>query len=79
MPSPVGVLSLQGDLRISHDCDTEAVEIASTNQVPNAMLEIYAVSNKLAPAELDILEKSVDAKSAPSAKHTASRTSWLHT
>ncbi len=34
MPSPAGVLSLQGDLKISHDCDTEAVEIASTNQVP---------------------------------------------
>jgi hypothetical protein len=37
MPSPAGVLSLQGDLKISHDCDTEAVEIASTNQVPNAI------------------------------------------
>jgi hypothetical protein len=34
MRSPAGVLTLQGDLRISHDCDTEAVEIASTNQVP---------------------------------------------
>jgi hypothetical protein len=32
MPSPAGVLSLQGDLKISHDCDTEAIEIASTNQ-----------------------------------------------
>jgi hypothetical protein len=40
MPSPAGVLSLQGDLKISHDCDTEAVEIASTYQVPNAMMEI---------------------------------------
>jgi hypothetical protein len=58
MPSPVGVLSLQGDLKISHDCDTEAVEIASTNQVPNAMMEIYAVSKKLATSELDIPEKS---------------------
>jgi hypothetical protein len=58
MPSPAGVLSLQGDLRISHDCDTEAVEIASTNQVPNAMMEIYAASKKHAPSELDILEKS---------------------
>jgi hypothetical protein len=36
MPSLAGVLSLQGDLKISHDCDTKAVEIASTNQVPNA-------------------------------------------
>jgi hypothetical protein len=40
MPSPAGVLSLQGDLKISHDCDTEAVEIASTNQVLNAMMEV---------------------------------------
>jgi hypothetical protein len=54
MPSPAGVLSLQGDLKISHDCDTEAVEIASTNQVPNAMMEIYAALKKLAPSELDI-------------------------
>jgi hypothetical protein len=57
MPSPVGVLSLQGDLKISFDCDTEAVELAATNQVPNAMMEIYAASKKLAPSELDILEK----------------------
>jgi hypothetical protein len=58
MPSPAGILSLQGDLKISHDYDTEAVEIASTNQVPNAMMEIYAASKKLAPSELDIPEKS---------------------
>jgi hypothetical protein len=58
MPSPAGLLSLQGDLKILHDCDMEAVEIASTNQVPNAMMEIYAVSKKLAPSELDIPEKS---------------------
>jgi hypothetical protein len=41
MPISAGVLSLQGDLKISHDCDTEAVEIASTNQVPNVMMEVY--------------------------------------
>jgi hypothetical protein len=58
MPSPAGVLSLQGDLKISHDCGTEAVEIASTNQVPNAMMEVYTASKKLAPSELDIPEKS---------------------
>jgi hypothetical protein len=45
-------------LKISHDCDTEVVEIASMNQVPNAMMEIYAASKKLAPSELDIQEKS---------------------
>jgi hypothetical protein len=58
MPSPAGVLSLQWDLKISFDCDTEAVEQATTNQVPNAMMEIYAASKKLAPSELDIPEKS---------------------
>jgi hypothetical protein len=58
MPSPAGVLSLQGDLKISHDCDTEAVGITSTNHVPNAMMEVYAASKKLAPSELDIPEKS---------------------
>jgi hypothetical protein len=42
MPSPAGVLSLQGDLKISHDCDTEAMEITSTNQVLNTMMKIYA-------------------------------------
>jgi hypothetical protein len=57
MPSPAGVLSLQGDLKISFDCDTETVELAATNQVPNAMMEIYAASKKLAPSELDIVEK----------------------
>jgi hypothetical protein len=58
MPSPAGVLSLQGDLKIPHDCDTEAVKIVSTNQVPNAMMEVYAASKKLATSELDIPEKS---------------------
>jgi hypothetical protein len=58
MPSPVGVLSPQGDLKISFDCDAKAVELAATNQVPNAMMEIYVASKKLAPSELDIPEKS---------------------
>jgi hypothetical protein len=58
MPSPAGVLSLQGDLKISFDCDTKAVELTATNQVPNAMMEIYVASKKLAPSELDIPEKS---------------------
>jgi hypothetical protein len=58
MPSHAGVLSLQGDLKIFFDCDTEAVELAATNQVPNAMMEIYAASKKLAPTKLEIPEKS---------------------
>jgi hypothetical protein len=62
MPSPAGVLSLQGDLKISFDCDTEAVELTATNQVPNTMMEIYAASKKLSPSELNIPEKSDKAK-----------------
>jgi hypothetical protein len=69
MPSPAGVLSLHGDLKISFDCDTEAVELAATNQVPNAMMEIYAASKKLAPTELEIPEKADTAnKPQPSEK-----------
>jgi hypothetical protein len=49
---------LQGDLKISFECDTEAVELAATNQVPNAMMEIYATSKKLAPTKLEIPEKT---------------------
>jgi hypothetical protein len=58
MPSRAGVLSLQGDLKISFDCDTEAVKLAATNQVPKTMMEIYAASKKLAPTKLEIPEKS---------------------
>jgi hypothetical protein len=64
MPSPARVLSLQGDLNISFDCDTEAVELAATNQVPNAMMEIYAASKKLAPTELKITKK-IDTTNKP--------------
>jgi hypothetical protein len=45
-------------MKISFDCDTEAMELAATNQVTNAMMEIYATSKKLAPSELDIPKKS---------------------
>jgi hypothetical protein len=62
MPSPVGVLSLEGDLKIFFDCDTKAVELTATNQVPNAMMEIYVASKKLAPTKLEIPEKSDTAK-----------------
>jgi hypothetical protein len=79
MPSPAGVLSLQGDLKISHDCDTEAVEIASTNQVPNAMMEVYAASKKLATSELDIPEKSDSANKPQLAEEVLVKTIDLGT
>jgi hypothetical protein len=58
MPIPAGVLALQRDLKVSYDCDTEAVELAATNQVPNVMMEVFATSKKLAPIELEIPEKT---------------------
>jgi hypothetical protein len=79
MPSPAGVLSLQRDLKISHDCDTEAVEIASTNQAPNTMMEIYAASKKLAPSELDIPKKSDKANKPQPAEEVLVKTIDLGT
>jgi hypothetical protein len=79
MPSPAGVLSLQGDLKISFDCNTEAMELVSTNQVPNAMMEIYAASKKLAPSELDIPEKSDNANKPQPAEEVQVKTIDLGT
>jgi hypothetical protein len=79
MPSLAGVLSLQGDLKISFDCDTKAVELAATNQVPNAMTEIYAASKKLAPSDLDIPEKSDKANKPQPAEEVQVKTVDLGT
>jgi hypothetical protein len=79
MASPAGVFSLQGDLKISRDCDTEAVEIASTNQVPNAMMEVYAASKKVATSELDIPEKSDNANKPQPAEEVLVKTVDLGT
>jgi hypothetical protein len=79
MPRPADVLSLQGDLKISFDCDTEVVELAATNQVPNAMMEIYAASKKLAPSELDIPKKSDKANKPQPAEEVLVKTIDLGT
>jgi hypothetical protein len=33
-PSPVGVLALQGDLKVSYECNTEAMELPATIKYP---------------------------------------------
>jgi hypothetical protein len=58
MPCSARVLALQGDLKISYDRDTQAVELTATNQVPNVVMEIFAASKKLAPTELEISKKT---------------------
>jgi hypothetical protein len=45
-------------LKISFDCDTEAVELAATNQVPNATMESFIAFKKLSLTELEIPEKT---------------------
>jgi hypothetical protein len=45
-------------LKISFDYDTEAMELTATNQVPSAMMEIFAASKKLAPTEIEIPKKT---------------------
>jgi hypothetical protein len=39
-------------------CDTEAKQPAATNQVPNAMMEIFAASKRLIPIEFEIPKKT---------------------
>jgi hypothetical protein len=62
MPSPTEVLALQGDLKISYDHDTEAMKLAATNQVPNAMMESFTTSKKFAPIEIP---KKTDTSNKP--------------
>jgi hypothetical protein len=64
MPSPAAVLTLHRDLKISFDYDTKAVELAVTNQVLDAMMEIFAASKNFAPTKLEIPEK-IDTANKP--------------
>jgi hypothetical protein len=45
-------------LKISFDCDTEAVELAATNQVPQCHDGDLCCIKETSPSDLDILEKS---------------------
>jgi hypothetical protein len=66
-------------LKISFDCDIEAVELTATNQVYNAMMEIYAASNKLASSEFNIAEKSDNANKPQPAEEVQVKTIDLGT
>ncbi|XP_034594620.1 uncharacterized protein [Setaria viridis] len=54
MLGPKRVLSLREDLKKSYKCDTEAVELSTTTQVPNSIQQVFAASKKLSPTELEI-------------------------
>jgi hypothetical protein len=54
MPGQSGVLTLQGDLKKSYDCNQEAVQYASTTRVPDASGEVLAAEQQLSQAEPEI-------------------------
>src|SRR5688572_31968831 len=56
MPGPKGELTLRGDLRRSYECNTKAVEIATTSQAPSPMQQVFSASRKLHLTELEIPE-----------------------
>ena len=47
MPGNTGVLSLQGDLLKSFECDKEAIDHAATIRVPSSISEILAAAKEL--------------------------------
>jgi len=47
MPSNTGILSLQGDLLKSFECDKEAIDHAATIRVPSSVSEILAAAKEL--------------------------------
>jgi hypothetical protein len=54
MTGQSGVLSLQGDLKKSYDCNQEAIRYASTTRVPDASGEVLAAAQQLSQAGLEI-------------------------
>ena len=51
MPGNTGVLSLQGDLLKSFECDKEAIDHASTIRVPSSVSKILAAAKELSLKE----------------------------
>ena len=47
MPSNTGILSLQGDLLKSFECDKEAIDHAATIRVPSSVSEILVATKEL--------------------------------
>jgi hypothetical protein len=54
IPGQSGVLTLQGDLKKSYDCNQEAIQYASTTRVPNASGEVLTAAQQLSQAGTEI-------------------------
>jgi hypothetical protein len=54
MPGQSGILTFQGDLKKSYDCNQEVIQYASTTRVPDASGEVLAAAQQLSQARLEI-------------------------
>jgi hypothetical protein len=54
MSGKIGVLTFHGDLKKSYDCDQEAIEYASTTNVPEPSSEIFATVQQLCQSKMVI-------------------------
>jgi hypothetical protein len=77
MPGRSGVLTLQGDLKKSYDCNQEAIQYASTSRVPDASAEVLAAAQQLSQDELDIPTKKASQSGVNSTGDVALKTIQL--
>jgi hypothetical protein len=71
------VLTLQGDLKKSYDCNQEAIQYASTTRVPDASGEVLAVAQQLSQSELEIPSRKASKLSIQSTDDVALKTIQL--
>jgi hypothetical protein len=72
-----GVLTLQGDLKNSYDCNQEAIQYASTTRVPDASGEVLAATQQLSQVGLEIPTRKARKSSIQSTGDVALKTIQL--
>jgi hypothetical protein len=77
MPGLSGVLTLQGDLKKSYDCNQDAIQYASTTHVPDASGEVLAAAQQLSQSGLEILSRKASKSSIQSTDDVALQTIQL--
>jgi hypothetical protein len=71
MPGLSGVLTLQGDLKKSYDCNQEAIQYSSTTRVPDASGEVLAAAQQLSQSGLEIPSRKASKSSIQSTDDVA--------
>jgi hypothetical protein len=71
MPGLSGVLTLQGDLKKSYDCNQEAIQYGSTTRVPDASGEVLATAQQLSQSGLEIPSRKASKSSIQSTDDVA--------